>query len=47
MNEDARAIFTEIRHDELGHLQKLTIALTALVSGEQPTAAEQMDGGAA
>jgi rubrerythrin len=42
-DEKLKAIYTEIRHDELGHLQKHTVALTALLNGEDLDAAEQMD----
>jgi rubrerythrin len=38
-----KAVFTETRHDELAHVQKLTVALTALLNGEEPEAAAQMD----
>ena len=38
-------IFSEIRQDELGHLQKLVVALTEMLSGEEPKIAEQMDEG--
>ena len=38
------SIFEEIRKDELEHLQKLTIAITQMLNGEEPAAAAQMDG---
>jgi len=37
-------IFTEIRNDELGHLQKLTVGLTEVLGGSEPATAERMDG---
>ena len=40
----SKAIFTEIRHDELGHLQKLTVGLTEILAGDEPAVAERMDG---
>jgi len=39
-----KSVFEETRLDELGHVQKLTVALTELLSGESPTEAERMDG---
>ena len=38
-----KAIFTEIRGDELSHLQKHVVALTEILHGDEPTVAEQMD----
>jgi|GEM_PF-5913695 len=38
-----KAIFAEIRNDELGHLQKLTVALTEILGGSEPEAAEAME----
>ena len=43
-DETLRSVFEETRHDELGHVQKLTVALTELLSGESPVEAERMDG---
>ena len=43
-DETLRAVFEETRHDELAHVQKLTVALTELLSGESPVEAERMDG---
>ena len=37
------AVFTETRADELAHLQKLVVALTELMSGDEPAQAELMD----
>jgi len=42
-DEKVKAIFAEIRNDELGHLHKLTVALTEILGGHEPTAAEEMD----
>ena len=42
--EKIKNIFEEVRCDELGHLQKHTVALTEIMSGEEPTEAERMDG---
>lgn len=38
-----KEIFTEVRHDELGHLQKFTIALSETMVGKEPVKAENMD----
>lgn len=38
-----QSIFAEIRNDELGHLQKLTVAITEVLGGHEPTIAENMD----
>jgi hypothetical protein len=37
------SVFAEDRNDELSHLQKLVVALTEMLSGEEPTEAEKMD----
>ena len=42
-NEDMKAIYADNRNDELPHLQNLTIAITAMLNGEEPKAATQMD----
>lgn len=42
-DEKVQSIFAEIRNDELGHLQKLTVALSEVLSGKEPTIAENMD----
>jgi hypothetical protein len=42
-DETLKAVFEETRHDELGHVQKLTVALTEILSGGPPTEAEKMD----
>ena len=42
-SEKTKAIFEEIRQDELGHLQKHIVALTEVLSGVEPTEAEKMD----
>jgi hypothetical protein len=44
MDETLIAIYHELRMDELGHLQKLAIALTEMLDGKEPTAAAKMDG---
>ena len=44
-DDKLKSIYSEIRHDELGHLQKHVVALTELLAGEEPTEAEQMDEG--
>ena len=47
MTDDAmlKAIFTELRNDELHHAQKLVVALTEAMGGSEPVAAENMDDG--
>jgi len=40
----SKNIFAELRHDELGHVQKLTVGLTEILSGNEPLQAERMDG---
>jgi len=42
-DELLRSICAEIRRDELGHLQKLIVALTEILSNSEPAEAEQMD----
>ena len=42
-NETTKAMFTEIRNDELGHAQKLIIALTEVLGGSPPEVAARMD----
>jgi len=44
-DKKVQSIFAEIRNDELGHLQKLTIALSEVLGGHEPTIAENMDTG--
>ena len=44
-DETVKALFTEIRNDELGHAQKLVVALTEVLGGSEPVAAENMDAG--
>jgi len=39
-----KAVYTDNRADELPHIQNLVVALTAMLNGEEPTAAAQMDG---
>ena len=39
-----RQVYTDNRSDELPHLQNLTIALTAMLNGEELERAAQMDG---
>ena len=39
----AKALFAEIRNDELGHAQKLLVALTEVLGGNEPVAAANMD----
>ena len=36
-------VFTELRSDELAHLQKLIVALTELMGGDEPVEAEKME----
>jgi rubrerythrin len=43
VGDTSRAIFEEIRNDELEHLQKLVVMLTEAFSGEEPTEADKMD----
>jgi hypothetical protein len=43
-SENLKRIFGEARHDGLSHLQKHVVALTEMLSGEEPKAAENMDG---
>ena len=43
-NDAMKSIYMDNRSDELPHLQNLTIALTAMLNGEEPVAAAQMDG---
>ena len=45
-DQNLKSIYAEIRNDELGHLQKHIVALTEILSGDEPTEAEQMDEGA-
>ena len=42
-DEKLKSIYAEIRNDELGHLQKHVVALTEILSGEEPVKAAQMD----
>jgi len=39
-----RDIYTDNRLDELPHIQNIVVALTAMVSGEEPKVAARMDG---
>jgi hypothetical protein len=43
-NDAMRAVYTDNRMDELPHIQNIVVALTAMLNGEEPTAAAQMDG---
>ena len=43
-NDAMRQVYTDNRADELPHIQNLVVAITAMLSGEEPTAAAQMDG---
>jgi len=43
-NDAMKSVYTNNRADELPHLQNLTIAITAMLNGEEPAAAAQMDG---
>jgi len=38
-----RQVYSDNRMDELPHIQNLVVALTALLNGEEPDAAAQMD----
>ena len=42
-DETAKALFSEIRNDELGHAQKLLVALTEVLGGREPEKAANMD----
>ena len=42
-DKKVQSIFAEIRNDELGHLQKLTVALSEVLNGKEPTVAANMD----
>ena len=42
-SEDLRTVYTNNRMDELPHIQNLVIALTAMLNGEAPFIASQMD----
>jgi hypothetical protein len=43
-NDSMKAIYTDNRKDELPHAQNLVLALTAMLNGEEPTAALEIDG---
>jgi hypothetical protein len=43
INENMRLLYTDNRSDELPHIQNLVVALTAMLNGEEPTVAAQMD----
>ena len=43
-DDTTKALLTEIRNDELGHAQKLIVALTEVLGGGEPVEAERMDG---
>ena len=43
IDDVTKTILTEIRNDELGHAQKIIVALTAVMMGEAPEVAERMD----
>ena len=42
-NEDMRQLYTNNRADELPHIQNIIVALTAMLNGDEPAAAAQMD----
>ena len=42
-NDDMRTLYTNNRADELPHIQNVVVALTAMLNGEEPTTAAQMD----
>ena len=42
-NENMKQIYSDNRLDELPHIQNLVVALTAMLNGEEPGAATQMD----
>jgi len=44
-DDTLKSVFGETRHDELGHLQKLIVALTEIMSGDEPREAKKMDEG--
>ena len=43
LDNATKAILTEIRNDELGHAQKLLVALTEAMNDDEPVVAAQMD----
>ena len=44
LDDETRGILNEIRNDELGHAQKLLVALSEVMAGGEPTEAARMDG---
>ena len=42
-NKTLKSVYAEDRKDELSHLQKLIVALTEILSGEEPKIAEEME----
>jgi len=42
-SEAMKTTYTNNRADELPHIQNLVVAITAMLNGEEPTAAAQMD----
>jgi len=43
LDDATKAILTEIRNDELGHAQKLVVALTEAMGDSKPVVAEGME----
>ena len=43
-NPAMQQVYTDNRMDELPHIQNLVVAITAMLNGEEPTAAAQMNG---
>ena len=41
-SDDMKALFENNRRDELPHIQNMVIAITAMVNGESPKAAEEV-----
>ena len=42
-SDKSKAVFSEIRLDELSHLQKHIVALTEILSGDEPGEAEKIE----
>lgn len=42
-NDEMKTLYTNNRADELPHIQNVAVAITAMLNGEEPTAAAQMD----
>jgi hypothetical protein len=44
-NDAMKNVYRDNRGDELPHVQNIAVALTAMLNGEEPTEAENMDEG--